>query len=152
MGFKFFTFLHTCFNSKRKGGNWSAWLSVERRQMTAWRWRRTSTTFRCCGPSARTEEPKEWMNVTMTWAEGGRRSRVGAFGGGGGDHDGGGAANVGDVPVSWAIGQNRGAKGMDEGDGDSGRRPRVDVFGVRRRRPRWGWWRVDWPPFLGCLG
>jgi len=32
------------------------------------------------------------------------------------------AANVGDVSVLWAVGQNRGAKGMDEGDGDSCRR------------------------------
>jgi len=35
MGFRFFTFPHTCFKSKRRGGNWSGWLPVECRQTTA---------------------------------------------------------------------------------------------------------------------
>ena len=46
MGFKFFTFHHTCFKSERKGRIWHGWLPVERLQVAArqrrhrqWRWR-----------------------------------------------------------------------------------------------------------------
>jgi len=40
------------------------------------------------------------------------------------------ATNVSDVPVLWAIGQNKGAKGMDEGDDDSGGRGAEDQVSV----------------------